>query len=291
MNLIITCGVPGSGKTTWAREKALSMGNTLLFSRDDLRESLYGGIGSYRFSTEKEELISNIEQTGVRLGLASGKNVIVHDTNCKPGDKAKWLAIAKECNADFHIEYFDVHINELLKRNKTRGEKHIPPHRIWAMYKNYRMLRGWTPAIDLALHTNPKCVIFDVDGTLVRMGDRSPLDFTKVLLDPPNKHVIDLFAMYEEQGYFMIIVSGREGTEQCRKDTEESLRNYGVFADSIFMREEGDRRPDFDVKEEILFNKIIPNYLPIIAFDDRDTPVGMWRINGIPCMQVEYGDF
>ncbi|UQJ95279.1 3'phosphatase, 5'polynucleotide kinase [Klebsiella phage CPRSA] len=34
MNLFMTIGVPGSGKTTWAHEKARELGNTVTISRD-----------------------------------------------------------------------------------------------------------------------------------------------------------------------------------------------------------------------------------------------------------------
>ena len=100
-----------------------------------------------------------------------------------------------------------------------------------------------------------------------------------------------LFHLYKNAGYKCVVVSGREGNPQCAHDTWVSPLSYGVEPDEIFMRQEGDTRTDFEVKEEILFDKILDKYYPVIAVDDRDTPVGMWRANGIPCLQVDYGDF
>lgn len=295
MNLFITVGVPGSGKTTWAKEKARQLGNTLTVSRDDIRKTLYcagGDLTNYRFTEEKELFVCKVQEDTVRNALASGKNVIVHNTHLHQKDHDVWRAIAKEFDADFHIEWIDADIVELLKRNHKRGVNAIPVSRVWAMFEQYRKLRGWVPAMSYADPSKPKCVIFDVDGTLTKVGQRSPYDFTKVIDDPANPPVQELFRMYKAAGYACVVVSGREGTVQCAHDTAASLIGYDIdLSDGIYMREEGDHRHDIHVKEQILVEKILDKYYPVLAVDDRDTPVGMWRMNGIPCFQVDYGDF
>lgn len=37
-----------------------------------------------------------------------------------------------------------------------------------------------------------KCIIVDIDGTVAKMGDRIPYDYTKVHLDTPIWDVINL---------------------------------------------------------------------------------------------------
>ncbi|ADE34897.1 3' phosphatase and 5' polynucleotide kinase [Klebsiella phage KMI9] len=294
MNLFMTIGVPGSGKTTWAHEKARELGNTVTISRDDLRSSLYNagkGAGGYKYTKAKEEMIAEMQDHVVISTLKDGKNVIIHNTHLKESDKNHWREIALEHKADFHIEYFDVSIVELLRRNHKRGRDALPVSRVWEMFNQYRKIRGFVPAMEIVNTHNQKCVIFDVDGTLTKVGQRSPYDFTKVINDPPNIPIQQLFHLYKNAGYKCIVVSGREGNPQCAHDTWVSLLSYGVEPDEIFMRQEGDTRTDFEVKEEILFDKILDKYYPVIAVDDRDTPVGMWRANGIPCLQVDYGDF
>lgn len=291
MKLIITVGVPGSGKTTWAQEESKRLGNTVLVSRDDIRATLFGGLENYKFSKEKEDLVTRVETETVVASLTCGKNVIVHDTNLQPRDKIKWTQIAKECDAEYHEKIFSVSMVELLKRNHKRGSKALPVSRLWDMYKAFRVRTGWIPAVEFMDHSLPECVIFDVDGTLKTIGDRSPYDFTKVLNDPANPHVQELLRMYKAAGKKIVIVTGREYSVQCCHDTLESLSRDGVEWDDFFMRKEGDQRHDIDVKEEILYNQILNKYRPVLAVDDRDTPVGMWRMNGIPCLQVNYGDF
>ena len=57
------------------------------------------------------------------------------------------------------------------------------------------------------------------------------------------------------------------------------------------MRKAGDYRPDAKVKEELLTQVKADGYEPILAFEDRERVVDMWRRNGIQCCQVAPGDF
>ena len=57
------------------------------------------------------------------------------------------------------------------------------------------------------------------------------------------------------------------------------------------MRSTKDNRPDDIVKKELLDKMREEGYNPILVFDDRDSVVKMWRENGIPTFQVNYGDF
>jgi hypothetical protein len=57
------------------------------------------------------------------------------------------------------------------------------------------------------------------------------------------------------------------------------------------MRPEKDRRDDDIIKFELLHKLREDGWDPVMAFDDRDRIVRMWRANGIPCLQVAEGDF
>ena len=57
------------------------------------------------------------------------------------------------------------------------------------------------------------------------------------------------------------------------------------------MRAEGDRRQDDLVKSDLLDKIRIDGFDPVIAFDDRDKVVKMWRERGLRCLQVDRGDF
>jgi len=67
--------------------------------------------------------------------------------------------------------------------------------------------------------------------------------------------------------------------------------HYEINDDFLFMRDDEDYRPDFEVKEDILQHLHDTGHEPVLAFDDRQQVVDMWRRNGIRCAQVAEGNF
>jgi len=65
----------------------------------------------------------------------------------------------------------------------------------------------------------------------------------------------------------------------------------GVNFDELFMRPEGDMRPDNIVKAELFDTYVRDNYDVQFVIDDRDQVVDMWRRMGLACLQVAPGDF
>ncbi len=53
---------------------------------------------------------------------------------------------------------------------------------------------------------------------------------------------------------------------------------------------QGDMRPDWIVKKQLLW-EIRKEFDPLIAIDDRNSVVKMWREEGIQCLQAAEGDF
>lgn len=288
--LIITVGAPGSGKSTWAVEYAKTHEHVVLLSRDDFRKMITGSsLTEYKYKKSTENTITRMVTESVVAAFSNPltQTVIVHDTNLRESTRKSFYDIAQEYNLAYKEQLFDVPLAVLLKRNLHRGEKSVPESVIRNMYSRFREYAGVKP---VSMNTNnPKTVIFDVDGTLVTMGDRSPYEWDKVDRDHPNHLVIQLYMMYYQKGYECIIVSGRDGS--CREKTFNHLRQYVPIQDSdLYMREAGDSRPDYIVKEEIL-HKLAEKYNVILAIDDRNSVVDMWRENGITCFQVAPGDF
>lgn len=108
------------------------------------------------------------------------------------------------------------------------------------------------------------------------MKDRNPYDLTKVKedrCDPRLQYLLNLINSYFKNNIHIFFFSGREGTEQCYTDTFEWLSKYIDFPITLFMRNEGDYRPDEIIKIE-LYNKVIKDkYNVLCVFDDRDKVV------------------
>lgn len=135
----------------------------------------------------------------------------------------------------------------------------------------------------------PAAVIVDIDGTLAIHVDRGPYDETRVHTDEPNALIISNVRAAAEQGFRIIITSGR--SEGCRADTETWLKQHlGVEYDALHMRAVGDARNDADVKEEFYRDRIAPHYSVQGVFDDRNRVVARWRELGLLVFQVAFLD-
>lgn len=144
------------------------------------------------------------------------------------------------------------------------------------------------------------CYIVDIDGTIADNSHRlhhiqkCPKNwdafFAEVGGDKPIPHMVRLLDDLQQYWVRFVYVTGRP--ERCRRDTERWLdRNDLPIGEEMYMRADGDRRPDYIVKKEMLDRLLAEGWTPIMAFVDRDSVVAMWRENGVPCAQVAPGAF
>lgn len=87
----------------------------------------------------------------------------------------------------------------------------------------------------------------------------------------------------------VLFVSGR--TEVGREATTRWLYDHTMFTvghgeASLFMRRDGDYRPDHVIKREIYDEHIRDAYDVFLALDDRPEMIDLWRSLGIPAWQV-----
>lgn len=142
-----------------------------------------------------------------------------------------------------------------------------------------------------------RCFLFDIDGTLADLSHRLPhiqkepkdweAFFDACEDDTSIPHVIEI-AVALARSYHIVFVSGR--SDRVREATLTWLALRGLTGD-IYMRKDGDHRPDHVVKHELLDQIKGDGYLPVMAFDDRNQVVEMWRARGVPCAQVADGNF
>jgi hypothetical protein len=143
--------------------------------------------------------------------------------------------------------------------------------------------------------------IFDIDGTLANLEHR--LHFIKqkspdwdsfhnnVIFDQPIKPVIttcQMLSKFCDIWYF----TGR--MECCRGDTIAWLHHnvIGFEEPNLTMRNQGDTREDFVIKQEMLHNMLhIDRDRLVAVFDDRQQVVDMFRSNGIQVFQCAKGNF
>lgn len=279
--LLMLKGLPGSGKSTYARELVAKHQYTRV-NKDDLRAMLHNGT----HSKHKEQTVLAIRDAIVMRALEKGSNVVVDDTNFAPIHEARLRELAKSFGAQFESKFIDTSVETCIERDLKRPNS-VGHKVILQMYEQYLKPKpADPPVVDPAL---PTAVICDIDGTLAHMVNRGPYDTSKYLDDAKDDTVHFALARLSE-GATRIICSGR-GAE-FRTDTEQWLANHGIAYELLLMRPEGDRRKDSIVKRELYEQHIRGKYNVRVVLDDRNQVVDMWRDElGLKCFQVAPGDF
>ena len=286
--IIVLTGVPASGKSTWAREYASNHLDTVIVSRDEIREAT----GKY-WVPDRENYISEVEEFQIRSAIKNNLNVIIDATNLNPKTVEKWNNLAVELNQKIEFKPFFIDFKTALERDQSRsrqvGKKVLIsffskyfPEELTNYYKDTRTFVAYD-------ESKKDCILVDIDGTVAIHQGRSPYDLSKVSEDLPNTPLLKVLKSLNDQGYPIIFVSGRE--DICRNDTETWLNQNFPDWDQLIMRKKDDFRKDCIVKEEIYHTLIEPKYNVIAVFDDRNQCVDMWRKLGLLCNQVYYGDF
>jgi predicted kinase len=308
--LTITRGIQGSGKTTWAKAVVYtSQGGTVRVNRDELRLMMLRA-GYSKPNPPEEHAVTLAQRAAVEALLRGGRSVIVDDMNLRARYVREWLLLARDTGAGAMVtDFTQVPLDVCLARDAQRanpvGEQVIRD-------THARYLAGQTlplpvpelPSADPYAevepytapdHPRPTVFLVDLDGTLALMNGRSPYDETRVGEDLPNRPVIEVVKALIESGLTPIYLSGR--TAGCREATEKWLvehlglwhtRTGGV---RLFMRKVGDQRPDWQVKLDLFNAHVRDNCAVLLAIDDRNQVVKLWRQMGLTCLQVADGEF
>ncbi len=294
-SLVITRGLPASGKTTYARAwVAQSPTNRVRVNRDDLRLMLFGKAAPL---PPAAELTATTAQHAQVAALLAERSVIVDDTHLRLRHARAWADLAASLGCAFEVVDITTPVEECVRRDAAR-ERVVGQDAIRSLAARFPFPlppvtptdRDETPSgpylPDPAL---PPAWLIDVDGTLAKMGDRSPYDLTRVHGDTVHAHILDLVTALERDGYHIVIMSGRENS--ARQATEMWLNDNNIPHAALFMRATGDHRPDPVVKAELFDAFVRPVWAVQGVLDDRTRVVRMWRSLGIPCLQVAEGDF
>ena len=149
-----------------------------------------------------------------------------------------------------------------------------------------------------------KTIIFDLDGTLAIIDRRRDLahmsddkinfnilhDPSNIHLDEPNMPVVKMAQMFAEDGFNIVIFSGR--SDKTATETLSWLSQNKVPFNKLVMRPHNTMG---FVPDEILKKDMLDNHVDIsdifMVVDDRQKVVDMWRSLGLICIQVAEGNF
>ena len=278
----ITVGLQASGKTSWSKELVKSSnGRIVNICKDDLREMLHNS----EHSKGRESFVISIQEAIIDNSLNSGKDCVISDTNLNPAhiDRIK-NKFGDRAEIVIEDSFLQVSLEECIARDKNRT-KSVGEKVIRDTYN--RWIRKDQKPKEIDWDFNKKTAIcFDIDGTLT-LGpkDRSAYEWHKVGQDDVNVSIRSLAQLHHFDGLnTIIIVSGRDAV--CRPETEKWLKDNYIPYHYLFMRKEGDNRPDDIVKEEIIDNNILPEYNIKLWIDDRLKVCRMVYRKGISLLRV-----
>lgn len=300
--LLILVGAPGSGKSTFARYFLRTEDNWIRVNRDDFRLMQFGDSLMIPFY---EERISKMVEASVLTLLKSDTNVIIDATNTSLRTIQDMIHTYTEY-ADISFKVFDLPVDELVKRCDKRYEETGKFISKSVVERNVANLKHTLEKFDFApiprkvqVATTsyatqdknlPKAVICDLDGTLSLLNGRDPYSAATCDNDLLNEPVAAALKMAKQQGYQVILLSGREG--KFREPTVRFLDKHQIGYDLLLMRTSNDFRKDNIIKRELFEGEIQGKYFVEFLLDDRNQVVDMWRKDlHLPCFQVNYGDF
>ena len=300
--LLILVGAPGSGKSTFARYFLRTEDNWIRVNRDDFRLMQFGDSLMIPFY---EERISKMVEASVLTLLKSDTNVIIDATNTSLRTIQDMIHTYTEY-ADISFKVFDLPVNELVKRCDKRYEETGKFISKSVVERNVANLKHTLEKFDFApiprkvqVATTsyatqdknlPKAVICDLDGTLSLLNGRDPYNAATCDNDLLNAPVAAALKMAKQQGYQVILLSGRE--DKFREPTMRFLDKHQIGYDLLLMRTSNDFRKDNIIKRELFEGEIQGKYFVEFLLDDRNQVVDMWRKDlHLPCFQVNYGDF
>lgn len=291
--LILTRGVPASGKSTWAKSWVEMMPNQRArVNRDDLRFNMYG-----KYWDVDEKAVTVAQRATVEALLRAKKSVVVDDTNLRSASVREWLTLADKLGVEVEFKDFPITYEDAVARDLGR-DRRVGYEVIKSFFDRY-VVKGQLPAIPELdgpqflpyqyVMGLPNAIIVDIDGTLAHMVNRGPYDTSRYMDDRLDFTIAKLVDTLSRAGHPIIIVSGRDAA--FKGVLEEWLLKHGVYWNEVYMRPEGDTRNDAIVKDELYENHIKGRYNVEFVLDDRDRVVAMWRAKGVKVLQVEYGDF
>jgi hypothetical protein len=266
-------------------------------------------LNNYFYSKESEKLVVQVRNNIIIEALKAGNDVICDDCNINPKNFDDICKLIRKNDLECWVveKSFYVDLQDAINRNaKREGFAKIPEEAIQKMwklsgkqsFKNYKVREEIItnePVEEIFFNKNlSSCLICDVDNCISlfnsrdKNGDvkivhkgahvRDPYDASTAdrdMVNEPLKTIINRLSANNQ----IIFLSGR--LEKFRPQTESFLNEnfYSIY--KLYMRKDGDIRPDEIVKKELFDNHIRNQYNCLCVFDDRLKVCKMWHKIGL----------
>jgi len=130
-DVIILVGLPASGKSTFAKQFILDNPGWVRINKDTLRLEIGGNDSWYK----KEKLVFKRERELIKESIDNGINVVIDNTHLNPKTLNDTKDFVESCGGNIvKVIYFDVKVEEAIRRDKERGSASVGAHVIRQMY-------------------------------------------------------------------------------------------------------------------------------------------------------------
>lgn len=152
--LLMLVGVPGSGKSTWARDFVLANPRYRIVSTDAIRAQLYGDEAIQGdWLRIWQQVVAQWQQAIAAIHQGELEGVIYDATNARRRHRREAIAAARQTGFTYiTLVWFDVPLSVAIERNRGRGSKtdregssrQVPNDIIATMH---RQLQGAPPSV------------------------------------------------------------------------------------------------------------------------------------------------
>lgn len=286
--LLLLHGLPGSGKSTRAKE-IVNQGGWVRVNRDLLRDMLHNN----KWSGSNEDITFSAEMAMARVALVHGSNVVVDDTNLNERVQDQWRSLAEDmqavCDVKFEIEHIKTPVAECIRRDAAR-EKSVGRDRIVEMALKAHLF----PVPDKGF------VLCDLDGTLCDLSHRLKYAsgpeknwkkfFEGIPGDRLRTSTLNILQQARSRGHQIFFVSARPDT--YRDVTIEWLKEHlpvDFHYEGLIMRRGSDKREDSLIKQQ-MYELCFSHYPVEFVVDDRPRVIRMWQAQGLHVIDVGNGE-
>lgn len=148
-------GVPGSGKTTWARslfggglEENSWLPGVTYVSSDRIREQYFDSL-----TQEYNDVVFGLFHWFIYRGLRGAQVVIADSTALDKGARERLLAIARHTVCEAHLVWFQDTSLARLRNFHRSGSERVPPGVMERMVNKHSLSRYQVPAEEWATVT------------------------------------------------------------------------------------------------------------------------------------------
>lgn len=305
MSKIIVCrGIPGSGKSTWAKQYvALDPSHRVRYNWDDLRNML----GPY-WVTEREntDFLKRNRDAFLSYWMKKGWDIVIDNMNLNPKDIAYYEDLinfhnnvdnSSEFKYTMEFQDFFIPIEECIRRDKLRsnpiGEKVIKD--IWRRYRSTILEIENRKLYDRLNSQNkelPHCILVDLDATVALNLSGRPFYGEGCAEGIKNDYPIEpIISIVENYPGLVIFMSGREGTAEIIKASTMWIEEHIKHSYQAIFRHEGDYSSG-EICKLNLFNEYIKDrYFVDFILEDSTKVVNMYRELGLTVLQPNEGKF